>query len=147
MPIKDFPNTDVQMQQVLQAAKDKADGLVPPASAGFSPATLGPADEHSCPILTARYRNVAAHFRHRQRPLAFANPARKALNMVNRHFIQVFNFAVERGSGLPRTAHHYQLPVDYTSLPKMTTDEENAALGQVYCRWRGCPRGRRGALR
>jgi hypothetical protein len=123
MPIKDFPNTDVQMQQVLQAAKYKADST-PPAQLAFSNDTLV--------RLTAFLPAFDQELQERGNALAAqttatsaANPARKALNMINRHFIQVFNFAVERGEWTAEDRAFYQLPVDYTSLPKMTTDEEN----------------------
>lgn len=123
MPIKDFPNTDAQLQQVLQAAKDKADGLVPPALLAFSPATLARLTTF-LPDFDREIQERSSALSAQATATAVANPARRELNMVNRHFIQVFNFAVERGEWTAEDRVHYHLPVDYTSLPKMTTDEE-----------------------
>jgi hypothetical protein len=123
MPIKDFPNSDAQLQQALEAAKLKADAT-PAAQLAFSSDTLNRLNLF-LPEFDREITERGSALTAQATATAAANPARRALNMVNRHFIQVFNFAVERGEWTPQDRGHYQLPVDYTALPKMTTDEEN----------------------
>lgn len=123
MPIKDFPNTDEQLKEALSAAENKAISL-PPAQRAFSDDTMNrlvafrPEWERE---ITERGSALTAQ----ATATATANPARRALNMVNRHFIHVFNFAVERGVWTPQDRGHYLLPADYSTLPKMRTDDEN----------------------
>ncbi len=101
----------------------KADGT-PPAQLAFSTDTLTRLNTF-LPDFDRELQERGSALTAQATATAAANPARKALNMVNRHFIQVFNFAVERGVWTPQDRGHYQLPVDYTALPKMVTDEEN----------------------
>lgn len=123
MPIKDFPNSDAQLQQALEAAKLKADAT-PAAQLAFSADTLTRLNTF-LPDFDREITERGSALTAQATATALANPARTALNMVNRHFIHVFNFAVERGVWPAEERGHYQLPVDYSALPKMRTDDEN----------------------
>jgi hypothetical protein len=123
MPTIYRPDTDAQLLQALQAAQAKAN-VTPAPDLAFSAATQTELNTF-LPAFELEIQQRGNALTAQALATAAANPARKALNMVNRHFIQVFNFAVERGEWPAQERARYQLPVDYSALPKMTTDEEN----------------------
>jgi hypothetical protein len=128
MPIKDFPNSDAQLQEALSAAEDKANSL-PPAQRAFSDDTMTRLVAFR-PDFDRELQERGSALSAQATATSQANPARRALNMVIRHFIHVFNFAVDRGLWTAEDRAHYQLPVDYNTLPKLTTDDEILRWGK-----------------
>lgn len=127
MPVIHRPNSDAQRLRALGVAKAKADAT-DPVNLAFSAETLTQLDA-ALPQFAQELQERGAALSAQATATASANPARKTLNMYIRHFIAVYNLGVDRGKYTAANRAFYQLPVDYHSLPKLGTDEENLIWG------------------
>lgn len=124
MPIIYRPETDTQRLKALQAAKSKADAVVGGGgSVAFGPGTAAALNTF-LPTFNTEMQQRGSALSVQTAATAAANPTRKILNIFIRHFITVFNMGVERGRYPATDRGHYQLPVDYHKLPKLSSDAD-----------------------
>lgn len=122
MPSRRLPQTDDARSKALKTCSDKAFGtpaaqwLITPALNNTLQATLSP---------WRGARNTAAGALQNQADatdecdLCLTNTTR-----FISHFIQVLNFAIERGTLTPGTRSHYKLPVSHAEVPAIYSTQD-----------------------
>ena len=122
MPTIYRPETDAQRKQALQRAKTKADA-VGVGSLAFSANTLAALNAFLPNFLTA-LQNRGSALSAQAASTHAMNPTRRVLRLWISHFFQVFNLAVLREEYAESDRAYYQLDVNSSAGPKLTTDED-----------------------
>lgn len=138
-----IPNSSPTRLQVLTKAKEKKDSLLP-AQNIFTATTTARLDIIQ-PDFEAAINDVMAEKGNAVAATNFKNLQGKKLRMFCSHYLQVFNFGVERGKYTVASRAYFGLNTETGHLPSMVTDEEveqvakNIATGEVQLISHGLP--------
>lgn len=125
---RNLPESNPKRLLVLTTAKEKKDGL-PPAQNIFTPNTTTRLDAIQPLFATAldgvrSAKGDSIHFTEQK------NNAGKILRMFCSHYLQVFNFGVERGVYPKAARAFFGLDTETGALPDMKTDGDAEQVGK-----------------
>jgi|SRR3972149_3798440 len=129
MPYRKLPDTDEGRLKALQGAKNKADSLPGGAVRAFSDDTLAHLDAFLPNYNTQMQERGSALSVQSQASLDEDNAFDTCALFIS-HFIQVFNFGIERGVHPASARAFYQLDVNQEDLPRLTQESDVTLWGK-----------------
>jgi hypothetical protein len=122
MPYRELPKSDAKMLNALTTAKNKAENT-PAAELAFSAETLNRLNIMQ-PLFAQEIQERGAALSVQTHSTAGKTAAQDKLRMCISHFIQVFNFGIERGKYKVTDRPYYQLDVSQTELPSLNSEPD-----------------------
>ncbi|NOZ45880.1 MAG: hypothetical protein GXO79_03770 [Chlorobi bacterium] len=122
MPYRRLPNTDSSRLRALESALNKGDTTLP-FNLAFSQSTFQKIKYFLPTFKEAIEMNKIAYSRYNQKSEVYDNMQRKAKMYIS-HFIQVANFAIQRGDLPPQTRTFYELEENEKKTPSLNTERE-----------------------
>lgn len=122
MPYRSLPSTDTALLNALTTAKNKAENT-PAGQLAFKQETLAKLNELE-PLFKKEIAERGAALSNQTQSTAEKMTAQDNLRMYISHFIQVFNFGVERGKYKATDRPFYQLDMSQTELPYLGNEPE-----------------------
>ena len=122
MPYRRLPNTDLSRIRALERALKKGEDILP-FKLAFSQSTLQKIKYFLPTCKEAIEMNKIAYARYSQKSEVYADMQRKAKMYIS-HFIQVANFAIQRGDFPISTRDYYGIDEDDRKIPQLNSDKE-----------------------
>lgn len=127
MPYRRLPNTDLSRIRALESALKKGETILP-FNLAFSQATL-----HKMKYFLPTFKeniemNKIAYTRYSQKSEVYAEMQKKAKIYIS-HFIQVVNFAIQRGDLPFNTRDYYGIDSSETKIPQLNSDKDILSWG------------------
>lgn len=123
MPSRRLPQTDDNRSKALKTCSDKFFATADPTKHLITPAQNNTLQSLLSPWRNAR--NTAAHALQEQGDsTTTCDGCQHHTARIISHFIQVLNFAIERGTLTPGVRAHYKLPISHPEVPTMNTVQD-----------------------
>jgi hypothetical protein len=122
MPYRSLPYSDAALLKALTTAKNKAENTAPGLLA-FSPETLAKLNQLE-PVFKNEIAERGAALSTQTQSTSEKMEAQENLRMLISHFIQVFNFGVEREKYKATDRPYYQLDMTQKELPYLGTEAD-----------------------
>ncbi len=122
MPYRRLPNTDLSRIRALECALKKGETIIP-FNLAFSQSTLQKIKYFLPTFKEAIEMNKIAYTRYSQKSEIYAEMQKKAKIYIS-HFIQVSNFAIQRGDFSSLTRDYYGIDENDKKIPQLNSDKD-----------------------